>query len=261
MVVLIVVKLSTARLFQLNRVLTEAIDQVLAAQIASGKPLGIIVAGHNGSGKSTMWRDHLSEKLQIPLVNADRMMLSILPEVADLLDLPTWALTLRDRNGAWMRVAQLGVEAFVAQAMIQQVPFAMETVFSDWEPQTDGTIRSKIQKIQQLQNEGYFVLLCFVGLSNVELSIARVLTRVVSGGHGVDEAKLRKRFPKTQLAINKASLIADASIMLDNSLGQEEAFRVCRIQMADAELYDLRRDAATAPAILEWMEIVVPLVE
>lgn len=64
-----------------------------------------------------MWREHLSEKLQIPLVNANRMMLSILPEVGDLLDLPRWAVDLRDRNGSWMRVAQFGVEAFVAQAM------------------------------------------------------------------------------------------------------------------------------------------------
>lgn len=85
--------------------LEQAIDQILAAQTASGKPLGIIVAGHNGSGKSTMWRDHLSERFQIPLVNADRMMLSILPEVDDLLNLPEWAVGLRDRNGAWMRVA------------------------------------------------------------------------------------------------------------------------------------------------------------
>ncbi|HEX7818997.1 MAG TPA: hypothetical protein VF463_00105 [Sphingobium sp.] len=52
-----------------------------------------------------MWRDHLSERFQIPLVNADRMMLSILPEVDDLLNLPEWAVGLRDRNGAWMRVA------------------------------------------------------------------------------------------------------------------------------------------------------------
>lgn len=114
--------------------LADAIDEVLAAQTASGKPLGIIFAGHNGSGKSTMWRVHLSEKLQLPLVNADRMMLSILPEVDDLLELPDWAIGLRDRNGSWMKVAQLGVEAFVAQAMDKQLPFAMETVFSDWEP-------------------------------------------------------------------------------------------------------------------------------
>lgn len=60
--------------------LSKAMDRVLETQEASGKPLAIILAGHNGSGKSTMWKKHLSDRLQIPLINADRMMVSILPE-------------------------------------------------------------------------------------------------------------------------------------------------------------------------------------
>lgn len=53
--------------------LNEAVDQVLRVQNASGKPLAIIVAGHNGSGKSTMWNERLAPGLQMPLINADRM--------------------------------------------------------------------------------------------------------------------------------------------------------------------------------------------
>lgn len=44
------------------------------------KPVAFVLAGHNGSGKSTLWRERLSDALRIPLINADRMMLSILPE-------------------------------------------------------------------------------------------------------------------------------------------------------------------------------------
>lgn len=88
-----------------------AVDAILADQKSSGKPLAIIVAGHNGSGKSTMWYQHLSAKFQIPLINADRMMMSILPEVAAGERLPGWASELRDQNTNWMRVAQKGVEA------------------------------------------------------------------------------------------------------------------------------------------------------
>jgi predicted ABC-type ATPase len=237
-------------------VLGDAIAQVLAAQEASGKPLGIILAGHNGSGKSTMWRDHLSDRLQIPLVNADRMMLSVLPEVDDLLDLPPWAVALRDRHAPWMRVAQLGVEAFVAQAMIQQVPFATETVFSHWKEAADGTVESKIDKIRELQREGYFVLVMFVGLSNVELSIGRVLTRVAAGGHGIPEPRLRARFPRTQRAIAAAKSIADAAILVDNSLGPEDAFSVCRIQLGDRTLFDARQNGEPPVAITEWLDVV-----
>lgn len=51
-----------------------AVGQIVSFQKESGKPLAIILAGHNGSGKSTMWYDHLAPQLQLPLINADRMM-------------------------------------------------------------------------------------------------------------------------------------------------------------------------------------------
>lgn len=237
--------------------LASAVNEVLAVQSTSGKPLGIILAGHNGSGKSTMWRDHLSPRLQIPLVNADRMMLSILPEV-DPLVLPSWATALRDGDQAWMRVAQKGVESFVAQALIQQVPFAMETVFSDWHERSDGSVRSKVELIRQMQAAGYFVLLCFVGLSNPALSIARVATRVAMGGHAVPEAKLRGRFPRTQRAVAVAASVADAAMLVDNSLDEERAFTVCRLQLGQAELYDRRDEGPVEPAVRDWLDRVSP---
>jgi predicted ABC-type ATPase len=134
------------------RTISGAVSRVLKAQTSSGKPLGVILAGHNGSGKSTMWRKHLQSKLRIPLVNADRMMMAVLPEPGRNGRLPNWAQTLRDTDESWMRVAQKGVEAFVAQAMTNAVPFAMETVFSHWRERPDGTAESKIALIEQMQD-------------------------------------------------------------------------------------------------------------
>lgn len=239
--------------------LPQAVAQVLAAQKQTSKPLAIILAGHNGSGKSTMWKLSLADTLQIPLINADRMMLSILPEAGSDGLLPLWAATLRDQDRGWMAVAQQGVLAFVAQAMGAKVPFAMETVFSDWEPQEDGSIRSKIQLIQQLQASGYFVLLFFVGLASPELSVMRVETRVAEGGHGVEEATLRRRFPKTQHAISEAIKIANASVLTDNSREKGEAFSVCRVQLGEKVLFDVRESNRPPPAIISaWMEKVAP---
>ena len=141
--------------------LQSAVEQVLEFQRRSGKPLAVIVAGHNGSGKSTMWAEQLVETLRIPLVNADRMMLSILPEPGAN-GHPAWARALRDENASWMKVAQKGVEAFVAQAMGAKVPFAMETVFSHWRALPGGKFESKIDLIRQMQAAGYFVVLVFV---------------------------------------------------------------------------------------------------
>jgi predicted ABC-type ATPase len=238
--------------------LTEAVDQILEARNASGRPLAIIVAGHNGSGKSTMWYDHLAPYIQMPLVNADRMMMSILPEPRSG-RLPPWAQTLRNENTSWMRVAQRGVEAFVLQAMAHEVPFAMETVFSDWRPQPDGTIASKIDRIVELQAAGYFVLLLFVGLSDAQLSIGRVMTRVSEGGHAVDQTRLLDRFPRTQRAIAAALPIANAAILADNSREPTQAFTVCRVQMQAEEVYDLRADGGGVPAeIAAWLNVVAP---
>lgn len=239
--------------------LPEAVEQILAAQQKTKKPLAIVLAGHNGSGKSTMWRKRLSGQLQIPLINADRMMLSILPEPGSDGALDEWAQLLRDTDESWMRVAQDGVQAFVGHAMRAKVPFAMETVFSYWEEQSDGTVLSKIDLIEDMQRAGYFVLLFFVGLTNAELSILRVHTRVAEHGHDVPMERLLKRFPKTQRAIAAASKVADAAIFTDNSRDLKQAFTVCRVQLSESVLYDLRAGPASVPpAIAEWLETVAP---
>lgn len=237
----------------------QALDKILEAHRATGRSLAVILAGHNGSGKSTLWRRSLAAALQIPLINADRMMLSILPEPNSNGHLPPWAKELRDTNTSWMRVAQQGVEAFVGHAIAARAPFGMETVFSHWEKRTDGTIASKIEQIKRLQDADYFVLLIFVGLSNDQLSILRVQSRVLSGGHDVDESKLRQRFPRTQTAIRNAAIVADATILTDNSLTPDQAFRVCRVQMRTSALFDIREAPSTAPpAITQWLDIVSP---
>lgn len=240
--------------------LGEAVDQILQAQLKTKKPLAIILAGHNGSGKSTMWRRSLSDQLQIPLVNADRMMLSILPEPDSDGALTGWAQAIRDTDHSWMDVAQKGVQAFVGHAMQAKVPFAMETVFSYWEELPDGSVASKLDLIRDMQRAGYFVLLLFVGLTNVELSILRVQTRVAENGHGVEMERLLRRFPKTQRAIAEAAEIANASIMTDNSRDKTQAFTVCRVQLGEKSLFDIRQAGErTPPAITEWLEIVSPI--
>jgi predicted ABC-type ATPase len=238
--------------------LIEAVDRIIEVQSASNKPLGIILAGHNGSGKSTMWREHLSDRFQLPLVNADRMMLSILPEAEPGAHLVDWARRLRDEDKSWMQVAQKGVEAFVTLAMAGKVPFAIETVFSDWHVREDGSVRSKLEWIERLQREGYFVLLFFVGLTNSALSMARVTTRVQEGGHSVNFAKLGTRFPRTQTAIKAARSIADAALLVDNSLTPDRAFDACRVELGGEELFDVRNAGDVEPAILEWLDLVAP---
>jgi predicted ABC-type ATPase len=238
----------------------QAVRDIRQAQEATEKPLAVIVAGHNGSGKSTFWRGTLADEFHIPLINADRMMLSILPEPDMDGALPEWASHFRDTNERWMRVAQQGVQTFVNHAMNANVSFAMETVFSHWHQRPDGIVESKLDLIHDLQSSGYFVMLVFVGLTNAGMSISRVATRVAQNGHNVPEQRLRERFPRTQKAIAEAIKVADASLLADNSRDTARAFTLCRSIVSGMATYDIRDDETnpSTNAILSWLNIVSP---
>ena len=229
----------------------------------NGMPFAVILAGHNGSGKSTMWHRHLSDTLRIPLINADRMMLSFLPEASRESPLPGWAVQVRDAHEKWMKVAQEGAEGAAALAVGKKLNFARETVFSHWavNPKT-GETESKIDTIRQLQKDGYHVILLFVGLTDSDLSIARVKTRISdtkTPGHDVPIDKLISRFPRTQKAIRHAMAVADVSILVDNSRAHDKAFTVCHVQANRKVLFDLRQDPQPLPCeIGAWLSKVCP---
>ncbi|MDM4768264.1 toxin [Pelomonas sp. SE-A7] len=213
---------------------------------AAGRPAAFVLAGHNGSGKSTLWYDRLVNGLQMPLINADRLTTSILPERGEE-GLPAWAQRLRDEDGRWHELSQQGVKAFKRLVMAKQIPFAFETVFSHWVDKGDGTYESKADDIVELQEAGYFVVLLFVGLATAGLSTARVQTRRQQGGHAVPVEKLVSRFPRTQLAIRHAAPLADMAIFFDNSRKPEEAFSLVRVQQKDKVLFDCRNEEYDVP--------------
>lgn len=213
----------------------------LLQSIAGDKPLAIVLAGHNGSGKSTLWYDKLADVLKIPLINADRLTLSILPAPAgDPPVLRPWAAALRDNDERWQRLSQEGVQLFLGLIMEQRMPFAFETVFSYLHKHEDGTYSSKLEIITSLQEAGYAVALLFIGLASAQLSILRVATRRRQGGHDVPEAKLVQRFPRTQEAIRLAAPVADMTLMFDNSRSVEKAFSLVRVQTGNSVIYDCR---------------------
>jgi predicted ABC-type ATPase len=216
------------------------LSALLRTPAADENPVAIVLAGHNGSGKSTLWYDRLADELQMPLVNADRLTLSLLPPPGPDNKLKAWATRLRDEDQRWQKLSQDGVQLFMGLAMEQGMPFAFETVFSYLEAQPDGTFKSKTDVIRALQAHGYYVILLFVGLASADLSVLRVSTRKAQGGHDVPEGKLRSRFPRTQQAIKMARQVADLTLMFDNSRGIDKAFTLVRAQRKNETLYDCR---------------------
>jgi predicted ABC-type ATPase len=236
----------------------------LLKSIAGTKPLAIVLAGHNGSGKSTLWYDKLADVLKIPLINADRLTLSILPAPSgEPPVLRSWAAEFRDKDERWQRLSQEGVQLFMGLIMEQRMPFAFETVFSYLQKHKDGSYSSKEEIIKTLQKAGYAVALLFIGLASAELSILRVESRRQKGGHDVPEAKLLQRFPRTQEAIRLAAPVADMTLMFDNSRGPESALTLVRVQAKSKVLYDCRnRKFGEADELIQiastWLSRVAP---
>lgn len=211
-------------------------DLLSSILVNSAKPVAFVLTGHNGSGKSTLWYLRMADQLEMPLINADRLTLSILPQPP----LPDWAIRLRDKDERWQKVSQSGVNVFRQLVMDQGISFAYETVFSYWQAKVGGGFSSKAEDIQHMQKAGYVVVVLFVGLSNVELSLLRVKTRHSLGGHDVPKQKLIERFPRTQAAIGYASTLADMTLMFDNSRNQQKAFAMVRAQTPKEVLFDAR---------------------
>lgn len=117
--------------------LLEAADGIPTVQSAIYEPLAVIVAEHTRSGKSTMRRRILADVLQIPLINADRMIFSILPKVGedghlDSLGSPASRYrpgTVETRDAMGMRMLD-GIDELVYRLLRSNLQPAAPTTFS-----------------------------------------------------------------------------------------------------------------------------------
>lgn len=133
-----------------------------------GHPLIVAVAGSKGAGKTTFYHAHL-EPAGLRFINAD--------------------LLARELNLDAYAGARLA-DALRRQLTELRASFAFETVFSD-------PLGDKLAFLKHAAASGYTVILCFIGISGLEISEQRVAMRVSQGGHDVPSEKLAARFPRT----------------------------------------------------------------
>jgi len=162
-------------------------------------PVLVFLAGSNGAGKSTFYRDYL-QPLKLPFLNADELALRLHEEA-----LPAEA-------GPVDRLAFEQTEALRRSMLDGRLAFCTETVFSD--PQG-----AKLDFLRQARLSGYTVFLVFIGLSDPGLSIARVMQRVEMGGHDVPDDKLLGRFPRTLQNLRSAIPARRRGVPLRQQLG------------------------------------------
>ncbi len=150
-----------------------------------------LLAGANGAGKSTFYKQYLS-KHGIQFVNADL--------IAREIDLD---------NPETVSYEAANAAAGIRSEMLDQgASFCFETVFSH---------PSKIEFIQQAKNKQYDIVLVYIHLINPELNEARVHQRTLEGGHNVPTQKIYSRIPRTIKHIKEALTLVNQAWILDNS--------------------------------------------
>ncbi|MEW6234580.1 MAG: zeta toxin family protein [Candidatus Omnitrophota bacterium] len=154
----------------------------------------VIIAGPNGAGKTTFAQEFLPQEAECPLfINADLIASGLSPFQPDAAALKAGRLMLQE------------IESYVAQGK----SFAFETTLS-------GKIYAR--RIPEWQKMGYWIKLFYLSLPNVELAIARVASRVLSGGHSVPEDAIRRRFEIGRIHFETLyKPIVDSWILYDNS--------------------------------------------
>ena len=150
-----------------------------------------VLAGANGSGKSTFYRKFLADT-GIPFINADEIAKAKFPE----------------KTVEANQKAQEEAHRLYHEHLDKGDSFCYETVFSH---------HSKIEFIEKARHLGYTINLGYIHLEDPDLNVLRVSQRVSEGGHDVSEDKIRSRITRTMDHIKKALVIVDEADIYENS--------------------------------------------
>ncbi|HQU43696.1 MAG TPA: zeta toxin family protein [Pirellulales bacterium] len=121
--------------------------------------------------------------------------------------------------------------------------FIFETVFSD-------PVGDKVDFLEDAARRGYTVLLCYIGITGVELSVNRVAMRVFEGGHDVPRDKLRSRFPRTLENLRAAIRRLPRVLIYDNS--------DLAVPYRQVAAFDHGQLQSLAEPIPEWLRPLLP---
>ncbi len=165
------------------------------------KPVLIVIAGPNGSGKTSTTRLVIKHEWaeQCVYINPD--------EIA------------QSKFGDWndvnaVRQAVEYCEEWREQLLREHKDFIFETVLS-----SDG----KVDFLRQAKEEGYFIRMFFICTESPTINAARIANRVMEGGHDVPIQKIISRYEKAIINAIKVAGFADRAYFYDNSIDNQTA--------------------------------------
>lgn len=180
--------------------------------MADKQPVLIVIAGPNGSGKTTITEQLLAHEWgeDCCYINPD--------------------LIARDKFGDWnsdeavLKAARYATELRY-DLLSRRENLVFETVLSSDE---------KIEYIRQAKQAGYFVRVFFVSTASPSINAARITSRYIKGGHSVPIDKIVSRYTKSIVNCSRIVSLADRVYLFDNTA--ENATAVLLFRTADGTL-------------------------
>lgn len=192
------------------------------------KPEMIIIAGPNGSGKTSVTKRFLHHEWAegTLYINPD--------EIA------------KDVFGDWnSREAVLKAANYSSElrekCLKEHKSFVFETVMS---------ADDKIDFIIRAKQEGFFIRLFFISTKHPSINASRIANRVMKGGHDVPITKIISRYYKSIENCKMVSPIVDRLYVYDNSVDGEDAKLLFRL--VDGNVVKIYTDE-----IPEWANLIV----
>lgn len=171
------------------------------------KPELIIIAGPNGSGKTSITQKFLHHEW------ADGTIYINPDQIAN------------DMFGNWNdSEAVLKAAKYCAElrekCLTERTSFVFETVFS---------AQDKIDFVLRAKQAGFFIRIFFISTSDPSINAARIAKRVMKGGHDVPISKIISRYNRSIQNCRIVAPIIDRLYLYDNSIDNIDARPLFRL--------------------------------
>jgi predicted ABC-type ATPase len=194
------------------------------------KPELIVIAGPNGSGKTSITSRILKHEWieGCTYINPDNI--------------------ARDRFGDWnspeavLQAANYATEQR-EKCLVNRGGLIFETVLS---------APDKLEFITRAQEADYFIRLFFVGTDHPSINASRITNRVLEGGHDVPITKIVSRYAKSIANCCQVASIVDRMYIYDNSI--DNAFPKLLFRTVDGQIKKFYTD------INPWAQIILQAV-
>ena len=171
------------------------------------QPVLIVIAGPNGSGKTTITSKVLHHEWLEDAIYVN-------PDIIAQEKFGDW-----NSKEAIMESVRF-CEALREDCLTKRKSLIFETVMS---------ANDKIDFIKRAKEAGFFIRLFYVATSHPSINAARIAKRVMKGGHDVPITKVISRYYKSLLNCKVASGYADRTYVYDNSMEDKEATLLFRM--------------------------------